>query len=256
MIQSFFHKINLKKNFTQWIVSNFPENLEEMVYVEPFSGGACILLNKKKSKIEVINDIDQDIIGIYQAMRDEPKEFIRRLNLYKCSEETFLKSQKKNAFDDYLDRAVNEFITTKMSRAESKKAFLGSVCERCKKSKTSPWNDAIEGLHELSERIKEAYIFNLSAIEIIRKFDTPNVFIFCDPPFLVETNNRKQMYESEMTTDDHIELSIALNNFSGKALITGYMNPLYKRLYAGWNLEKRKTATKSKKNIEVIWKNY
>jgi DNA adenine methylase len=256
MIQPFFHKINLKKNFTQWIVSNFPADIEDMVYVEPFSGGACVLLNKQKSKIEVINDIDEDIVGIYRAVRDEPTEFIRRLNLYKCSEETFIRSQKKNIFDDYLDRAVNEYITTKMSRGESKKTFSNVVCNRCNKTKSSSWTDSICSLTDLSERIKEVYIFNLSAVQIIKNFNTPNVFLFCDPPFLLETKNKKQMYESEMTTDDHIELSIALNDFSGKVLLTGYMNPLYKRLYAGWNMEKRKSATKTKKTAEIIWKNY
>lgn len=256
MIQSFFKKISLKKNFVQWIVCNFPENIQDLVYLEAFSSGACILLNKTKSKIEVINDHDEEITGIYKAIRNEPKELVRRLNLYKCCEETFLRSQKKIAFEDYLDRAVNEYIVTRMSKTESKRTFCEKICQKCKRSKASAWIDAIEELNLIAERIKETHIFSLPAIDIIRKFDTPDVFLFCDPPALIETNNKKSMYESEMTTDDHIELSIALNNFSGKVLLSGNLNPLYKRLYAGWHMEKKKTATKSKKNVEVIWKNY
>lgn len=255
-MQSFFKKINLKKNLIQWIVSNLPADIDEMIYVEPFSGGACVLLNKNKSKIEVINDLDQEVIGIYKAIRNEPKEFTRRLNLYKCCEETFVRSQKKSGFEDYLDRAINDFILTKMSKSESRKVFSSEICQKCKKIKTSPWSSSIEEMNQISERIKETHIFNLPAIEIIKKFDTPNVFIFCDPPVLLETKNKKSMYESKMTTDDHIELSIALNDFSGKVLLTGILNPLYKRLYAGWKMEKRKTTSKIKKNLEVIWKNY
>lgn len=256
MIQSFFKKINLKNNFINWVVSNLPENIEDFVYLEPFAGGSSILLNKRFSAVEIINDHDESIIEIYRAIRDEPKEFIRRLNLYKCCEETFIRSQKKNVFDDYLDKAINEYILTRMSRAENKKSFLSTTCDKCKTTKTSSWEDSIETLNSLSERIKQTHIFNLSAIEIIRKFDSPNVFLFCDPPFLLETKNKKKMYESEMTTDDHIELSIALNNFSGKVLLYGYSNPLYKRLYANWNLCKKKQSSKSKKTNEVLWKNY
>jgi len=256
MIQSFFKKINLKKNFAQWIVSNLPSNVNEMIYIEPFSGGACVLLNKTKSKIEVINDFDGEVVGIYKALRNEPKELIRRLNLYKCCEETFIRSQKKSGFEDYLDRAVNDFIVTKMSKSESKKVFCSEVCQKCKKSKIAPWNGFIDELNQISERIQETHIFNLPAIEIIKKFDTPDVFLFCDPPILIETTNKKSMYESKMTTDDHIQLSIALNNFSGKVLLTGVQNPLYKRLYGSWKMEKKKTTSKVKKNLEVLWKNY
>ena len=39
------------KNF---IIENFPENYEELIYCEPLCGGASVLLNKNKSKQEII----------------------------------------------------------------------------------------------------------------------------------------------------------------------------------------------------------
>lgn len=246
-----------------WVISNFPENYAEMTYLEPFCGGANVLLNKEQSVIEIVNDLDPSVIQIYQALRDEPKEFIRRLNLCKYCEETFTRATKKTQYDDYLDQAVNEFIIRRMSRGGLKKAFAWSNRLRGgQPGDVNAWMTAIKGLSDLSERINEVYIFNKPAIEIMKSFNSPNTLLYCDPPYLHETRVSKTVYSSEMTTDDHIELAHALNAFEGKAMISGYASPLYNRLYKEWNVEKKKIANHSsqqkvkEKKVEIIWKNY
>jgi DNA adenine methylase len=254
-----------KYYLVQWIISHFPENHVEMTYVEPFCGGANILLNKEKSKIEIINDLDVNIVDIYRALRDEPKEFIRRLNLCKYCEDTFNRAIKKSStpFGDYLDHAINEFVLRRMSRGGMKKAFACSNRTRGgQPGDVNAWMTAIKNLPFLSERLQEVYVLNKTAIEVIQAFNNPNTMIYCDPPYLHETRVSKAVYSSEMNTDDHIELSHTLNNFSGKVIISGYASPLYKRLYKGWNVEKKKIVNhssqqKSKENkTEIIWKNY
>lgn len=247
----------------QWIIENFPEKYKEMTYLEPFCGGANVLLNKEKSVVEIINDLDASVIQIYRALRDEPKELIRRLNLCKYCEETFERSLKKTQHDDYLDHAVNEFILRRMSRGGLKKAFSWSNRLRGgQPGDVNAWMTAVKGLPDLAERINEVYIFNKPAIEVMKAFNAPNTFVYCDPPYLHETRVSKTVYESEMTTEDHIELAHALTAFKGKAMISGYSSPLYNRLYKGWNVEKKKIANHSsqqkskEKKIEVIWKNY
>ena len=247
----------------QWLVSHFPDKYQEMTYLEPFCGGANVLLNKEKSVIEIINDLDPNVIQIYQALRDEPRELIRRLNLCKYCEETFERSMKKTHFDDYLDHAVNEFIMRRMSRGGLKKAFAWSNRLRGgQPGDVNAWMTAVKGLPDLGERINEVYIFNKPATEVMKAFNAPNTFVYCDPPYLHETRVSKTVYASEMTTEDHIELAHALNAFKGKAMISGYGSPLYNRLYKGWNVEKKKIANHSsqqkskEKKIEVIWKNY
>ena len=234
---------NSKIHLSDWIISHFPENYEEMSYVEPYCGGASILFQKNKSKIEVINDLDASIIQIYQALRDESKEMIRRLHLCKHCEETFFRSLKKTVFEDYLDGAVNEFIVRRMSRNGLRENF---------DSKES-WESTIKAMPVVSDRLKEVYIFNKPGLDIIKTFNTDDSLVYCDPPYLYETKVSKAVYSSAMTTEDHIELSHALNNFNGKAIISGCPSPLYNRLYKSWNMEKKKTKEKT---VEVIWKNY
>lgn len=247
----------------KWVIDNFPENYENMTYIEPYIGGANVLINKKKSVNEIVSDVDPNIIEIYHALRDEPKELIRRLNLCKYCQETFERAIKKAKFDDYLDHAVNEFIVKRMSRGGLGKAFAWSNRERGgQPGDVNAWQTAIKGLPYLAERLKEVYIFNKPAVEVLKTFDSPDSFTYCDPPYLHETRVSKTVYSSEMSTEDHIELAHTLNAFQGKAMISGYMSPLYARLYKNWNVEKKKIANHSSqkkvkdKKIEILWKNF
>ena len=96
-----------------------------MTYVEPFCSGAAILLNKNPSETEVICDIDDGIVAMFKGIRDEPKEFISRIKRTKYSERAFkiAFNKSQNEFEDYLDKAVNEYILRKMSRGGLKKVF-------------------------------------------------------------------------------------------------------------------------------------
>jgi DNA adenine methylase len=247
----------------KWIISLFPESHTEMVYVEPYCGGANVLLNKPKGGTEVINDLDLGVVQIYRALRDEPKEFVRRLNLCKYSQDTFERALARSQFEDYIDHAVNEFIVRRMSRGGLRKKFAWS--ERLRGGQpgdVNAWKTALKGLPELAERLKSVYIFNRDAAEVIQAFNNKNTLLYCDPPYLHETRVSKTVYSSEMTTDDHIQLAHLLNNFEGKALISGYMSPLYNRLYKNWNVEKKSIANHSsqqrskQKKVEVVWKNF
>jgi DNA adenine methylase len=245
MIKPVFKQHAEKANLSKWIISHFPENYELLTYVEPFCGIGSVLINKKKSKIEAINNVDSSLLQIYRALRDEPKEFIRRLNAHKYCEDTFRKLSKKTLSEDYLENAVNEFALRKMSRGGTKCTFL--------LSKNDSWAKAIKDLSGISERFQEVFMIDKPALDVIKAFNSEDTLLYCSPPYLHESKVSKTVYSSEMTTNDHIELSHTLNSFTGKAIIGGYMTPLYKRIYKNWNVEKKKIVGQKD---EVIWKNY
>jgi len=247
-IKSAFQSENFQLN--QWIVSHFHEQYTEMTYVEPFSNDINMVLEKEKSSVEVVNNLNQDICNICFALRDESKEFIRRLNLCKYCEETFERAKikaSKKLFEDYLDQAVNEFVLRKMSRGGNGKTFL-------KSKDLKFWEKNIKICNELSRRIQEIFMFKKLANDVIQAFNSENTFLYCNPPRLQESNLADSLYSSDMTTQNHIELSHLLNSFNGKAIISGYQSPLYNRLYKNWNMEKKKIE--NTKIVEVIWKNF
>jgi DNA adenine methylase len=205
------------------------------------------------------------MVQIFRALRDEPGEFISRVKRVVYSEEVFKRAQKRaeNPFDDYMHQAINEFILRRMSRGGLKTHFAWSKRTRGgKPGDVNAWETIIEELPRISERLKNVYILNKPAIEVIQAFNDKETLLYLDPPYLPVTRTTKDVYENEMSQDDHIELAKALKSFKGKAIISGYLSKLYKRLYDGWNAHRKKIANhasqKKSKNykIEYIWVNY
>ena len=64
------------------------------IYCEPFGGAASILLNKPKSKVEVYNDLDGNLVNLFMVVRDHPEKFLERFNLLLYSQDPRLSERK------------------------------------------------------------------------------------------------------------------------------------------------------------------
>ena len=65
-----------------WIISHFPDGYEKLVYLEPFLGSGAVFFNKNPGAVETINDLDGDIVNLFQVLRDRPEDVKRELCLY------------------------------------------------------------------------------------------------------------------------------------------------------------------------------
>lgn len=249
----------------KWIIENFPEDYPEMTYCEPYIGGGSVFLNKERSKQEVISDKDKKVISIFKALRDEPGELIGRIKRTKYKEENFKKALKaaEEGFTDYIEEAINEIILRRMSRGGLKAAF--SFSERLRGGQpgdVNAWETYKEQLAAIAERIEKTHIFCEPAVDIIKVWDGPNTLMYLDPPYLPTTRSAPNVYENEMSIDDHIALSEVINNSKSYIILSGYPSALYSRLYKDWNCLKKEipnhSSQKSKKErkIECIWLNF
>src|SRR5688572_21053851 len=119
------------KQIFNWIMSEFPQNYEQLIYLEPYVGGGSVFLNKKTSIEEYINDKDYDTYclwteaqtgGLYRNVFDIPYD--RQLfNTYKNSIGGITSLLAPNV-------AVSEFVLRNMSRSGMKKHFSWSDRER------------------------------------------------------------------------------------------------------------------------------
>lgn len=254
-----------KYYLAKWIISHFPENYENLEYVEPFFGGGNVLFNKNHSeRKEIISDIDYGIVSLFRCLRSCPEEFIGKLKKTKYTESVFEREKKKlPKADNIFDRAIAEFVTRRMSRGGMQKKFAWS--ERTRgglPGDENAWKTIIKELPALSARLQKVHIINQDAVEVVKACNHPETFVYCDPPYLHETRTAKSAYNHEMTEDQHVALLSTLDRFEGKAMISGYESDLYNDMLKDWKCEKQIIAnhssqTKKKQTrTECIWFNY
>ena len=101
-------------------------------------------------------------------------------------------------------------------------------------------------------------IENRPALEVIKRFDYGNVFIYLDPPYLIGTRSgsRKQ-YRHEMTDGEHEELLKVLVKLRAKVMVSGYESELYNDYLTGWTKKCFKScAEQGSPRVETVWMNY
>ncbi len=252
-----------KYYLAHWLISHFPEEYPDLMYLEPFCGAASTLFNKKHSKEESLNDLDPNIVRIMRVIRDQSEEFIKCLKKTKYTKDNFEIALGRVEFASDLDAAVNEFILRRMSRGGLKKAFAWSNRQRGgKPGDQNAWDTIIELMPDISDRLSGVFIFNKKATEVIAAYNNKDVLLYVDPPYVHDTRTSPEAYDMEMTQDDHIELANSLKSFKGKVILSGYPSSLYNRLYKGWRCEKKKIVNHSSQQKvkelkeEALWLNY
>lgn len=242
-----------KNRLAKWIVSHMPEH---KVYLEPFFGSGAILLNKPKAHIETVNDLNLELVTFFKVLRDDSEHFIRSIELTPFSRQEYNKSYENTSEE------------LEIARRFCIKCWQGFGCSNLYKNgfksgqqSTSPnparaWSKLPLQLQEAVDRLKEVQIENLDAIELIKRYDTEDVFIYCDPPYLTETR-KNYIYKHEMNDRQHYELLQVLISHKGKVLISGYDNDLYNNTLDGWYKTQKETqAEKGLKRVETLWANY
>ncbi len=243
-----------KNRIAEWICSYIPEH---ETYLEPFFGSGAIFFNKTPAKIETINDINHDVYNYFKVLREWPEELIKKIELTPFSREEY-----------HAAYAVEDISEIEKARRFCVKCHMGFGCSnryrngfRSSQQAHSPrtseaWNNLPETLILASIRLKQAQNENLPAEELIKRYNTKDVFIYCDPPYLPGIR-KGYLYENEMSEEDHIDLLKLLQKHPGKILLSGYENELYNEFLKGWyKVKKDATAEHGLSRIEVLWMNY
>ena len=59
-----------KRRIAPWIVEKIPDHHS---YLEPFFGCGAVLFEKEPSRIETINDIDEEVVNFFRVVRNPDK---------------------------------------------------------------------------------------------------------------------------------------------------------------------------------------
>jgi site-specific DNA-adenine methylase len=182
-----------KWSIAPWIISYIPKH---RVYVEPYGGGASVLLRKSRAHEEVYNDLDGDIVNLFRAARDNGEELRRLIELTPFSREEYLKAYKPT--DDPVEQARRTVIRAFMGRASTgatgKISDSGSIATGvkakttgCGKTSAKVWDSYPGALQAIIRRLKGVVIENKDALEVIDQHDSTQTLFYIDPPYLFST---------------------------------------------------------------------
>jgi len=249
-----------KWSSAEWIIDNFPDGYENMTYLEPCFGSGAVFFNKNRSKIETINDVDQNVVNLFRVVRDHPQVINDLIRFTPWSREEYKLSYEQT--EDEIEKA-RRFLVRCWQAIGTKTSDITGWSNNIKPvdSGSSRWSRLEESISMTATRLKSdgmylVQIENMDMFELIRRYSKPYVFIYIDPPYLLNTRS-KRIYKHELTNEDHIELLKLINEHKGPVMISGYDSDLYNSHLEGWYKDTKPTRCEMGKDaIEVIWMNY
>ncbi len=244
-----------KNRLAPWICEYIPQH---DVYLEPYFGSGAVFFNKVPARIETLNDLDGNVVNYFQVVREHSEELAAQLEMTPYSRDEYYQACEYDPEDSEVEQARKFAVRCWMGFGCSNLYRNGFRSSQQRKSPytTKEWRNLPERLLEASERLKNAQIENLPAVELIKRYDTPDVFMYVDPPYLHGTR-KNYLYRHEMEDSEHIELLGVLAKHPGKVLLSGYDNDLYNDMLPGWNkVEKKTQAEAGIPRIETLWMNY
>lgn len=247
-----------KWSLADWIIGFFPEHHS---YLEPFFGSGAVLFNKSRSNIETVNDLDGNVVNLFECIRRDPEKIAHYVYWIPYSREVYDQACMEIPKDKFEAAAVF-LIRLNMGygfRTNGiKSGWKNDIQGRERAYAAKNWVDLPDLIVQAAERIRGVQIENRPAVEVIKRFNHSNVLIYCDPPYMLNTRQgKKKQYRYEMDDKDHEELLGTLLQHKGYVIISGYDTDLYNSMLNGW--EKRETTAYSQvcsKKREVIWMNY
>lgn len=245
-----------KWKMSKWLINMFPEHHS---YVEPFFGSGAVLFNKPRSDIETVNDLDSNVVNLFHWIKKDPERLAREIYFTPYAREVYEKSYTDIPADDF-EKAVQFYIRLNMGHGfrttGEKVGWKNDVQGREKAYAAQDWVNLPDKILQAAERLRGVQIENKPAIELIERFNHPEVFIYCDPPYVLCTRHGKQ-YRCEMTDDAQEELLDILMRHKGPVIISGYDSELYQRKIGDWYREEAIAYSQvCSKKKEVVWMNY
>lgn len=245
-----------KWRIANWIINFFPEHHS---YLEPFLGSGAVLFNKSRSHIETVNDLDNDVVNLFEWIKRDPERLAREI-YYTPYARMVYEERFDRIRGNSLYRAVSFCIRLNMGHGfrtnGEKTGWKNDIQGRERGYAAKDWKEFPERLVEAAERLRGVQIECRPAVDVIQRFNFGNVLIYVDPPYLLETRHGKQ-YRKEMSDKDHAELLEVLKAHKGPVLISGYDSELYRESLKSWHREENSSCSQvGSKKKEILWMNF
>ena len=246
LVAPFLKWVGGKRQLMPTIVEHLPENIKDYKYIEPFIGGGAVLFNLQP-KNAIINDFNEELINVYQVIKNNLDELIIDLKKHKNEADYF-----------YSIRSLDtngEFKKLTAVKSASRIIFLNKTC--------------FNGLYRVNNagefnspfgRYKNPNIVNEPTLKAVNKFLNNNnieinsgdyseilkqadkkCFVYLDPPYhpISESSNFTGYVQGGWNIYDQIDLKTAcdeLHKRGVKFLLSNSSADFIKDLYKDYKI--------------------
>ncbi|MFY9224748.1 MAG: DNA adenine methylase [Blastocatellia bacterium] len=265
MLNSPFKWVGGKSRLRKYII---PLITPHSCFVDLFAGAGWVLFGKSPSKIEVLNDKDEDLITFFRVVKEKPQELIASFDWDLVSRAEFerLASLNPSTMTD-IERA-HRFYYLIMAGWGGELAYPRFQTSINDGGHGNRLFGAIKNLHAriepIHKRLSTIIIENLSWQKCFEQYDSPNTFFYIDPPY---PGNKCNYTHNMKNWPEHYELYEKLKSSKSRWIISSYDIPEIHELfddpkyfiipvssYSGMNVDKE--AISRVQNKEVLLLNF
>jgi DNA adenine methylase len=237
-------------------------------WVDAFCGSAALTLRKSPAPIEIINDIDDDIVNLFEQLRSNHNKLIKLVQLTPYAEQELTTAREFKKRISKLEKARRFLVQSMMAingvfgEERGGFSYSDSYSRNGHDARVNRWNNLPERLELVVKRLKEVRVENKDARVILKRYiNRPATLIYLDPPYFVERTNG---YNNDANDKNfHADLLKLANKAKCMVFISGYESELYDEYLTekrGWLKKKIKTITKDStgqihKRTELVWMN-
>lgn len=252
-----------KFRLAPWIVAHLPPS---RCRVEAYAGAASVTLAAAPAPIEVINDLDDRIVTVFEVLRDPvlAAALAERIRLTPFSRTEF-ETARQPATDPVeiarrtIYRSFGGFGAGS-ANPDFRTGFGGRAATQ-RRHPARSWAAYPDAVDAFTRRLQGVVIECRPAVDVIAAYDQPDAVHYLDPPYLPTTRRpgkARGVYRREMTEADHRALLDVLTDrtLRGMVVLSGYGSDLYSDALAGWRtVERTARAHGGGARVERLWLN-
>ena len=230
-------------------------------FIEAFCGSSVVSLNHERSEIEIINDIDNRISNFFEILRENKMndELLDDISLTIYSQEDFEKA--KEICNIPIEEARRFYILANQSFMSGQKSwqYTPNVVRNSMSQNISRWLGRYPLVERTVHRVKMMQILNIDGIRLIKKSACKNTTVYADPPYPKEVRTTNNVYQHEMTDEEHVIFLEVITKSPADVVISSYENSLYDEYLRDWYKvldKKKKLAGHGSVRQETIYMNY
>lgn len=262
-----------KKVIADRITAHFPRTAT--CFVDAFFGGGGIYFAVPDGlyPIRVINDLNSSITTFFRVLRTRTDELINvcELTPYSLDEQRACRDPAGDPDtttpEGELELARRVWVRQRQNFGGRQGANTGWRRGTAKMSVAVGTENRLQQFRLFAEKMRRVEINNTDAVELIKTYAKPGVFIYEDPPYIPESRGSNCDYAHEMSYERHqalIEATLAAVAAGAHVMVSGYASELYDTAYKSWRrVELAHTvgslafaSEEMRQRTEVLWMSY